>query len=39
MMPIGEYEDGRRLEGQCTIRQWGNNYLRDSGLMEAWQDR
>lgn len=20
-----------------TIRQWGNNYLKDSGLMEAWE--
>lgn len=20
-----------------TIRQWGNNYLKDSGLMEVWQ--
>jgi len=28
-----------RPEGQVagTIRQWGNNYLKDSGLMDVWE--
>ena len=32
---LAPYAPRERVSG--TIRQWGNNYLKDSGLMEAWQ--
>jgi phosphate transport system substrate-binding protein len=33
---IAQYVPEQKIEG--TIRQWGNNYLADSGLMKVWQD-
>ncbi len=33
---IPSYRPQARVHG--TLRQWGNNYLADSGLMQVWQD-
>lgn len=32
---IPQYRPVQRVGG--TIRQWGNNYLRDSGLIDVWE--
>lgn len=32
---LPRYRPQQRILG--TIRQWGNNYLRDSGLMDVWE--
>lgn len=32
---LPEYRPEREVTG--VLRQWGNNYLEDSGLMETWQ--
>jgi phosphate transport system substrate-binding protein len=32
---IPEYRPQQQIAG--TIRQWGNNYLKDSGLIEVWE--
>lgn len=33
---LPEYTPERKVSG--VIRQWGNNYLKDSGLMKLWED-
>jgi phosphate transport system substrate-binding protein len=33
---LPRYEPQARISG--TIRQWGNNYLEDSGLIKVWED-
>ena len=32
---LPEYQPQQQVSG--VLRQWGNNYLKDSGLMEVWQ--
>lgn len=32
---LPRYQPRHRISG--TIRQWGNNYLKDSGLMDVWE--
>jgi phosphate transport system substrate-binding protein len=33
---LHKYEPKEQVSG--TIRQWGNNYLQDSGLSQTWED-
>lgn len=33
---LGPYVPQQQVQG--SIRQWGNNYLSDSGLMDVWQE-
>jgi phosphate transport system substrate-binding protein len=33
---LPEYKPAQKVDG--TIRQWGNNYLKDSGLVQVWEE-
>jgi phosphate transport system substrate-binding protein len=33
---LPEYKPERKVSG--SIRQWGNNYIKDSGLVQIWED-